>query len=104
MDYKKIVQDTLSNGGYTNKAKEKNRFVVAVKGHEKIVDIKDFSETTIKQYVEENGQEFGTWLYQGKVYLDKVETFENKEKAISEAKKRKELAIFDLETLNEIEL
>lgn len=102
MKTKKIVEKTFKNGGYTNSIK--GRYVVAIKGFEKQIDVKEFNENDIKEFVKENGKEFGTWLEEGIVYLDKVECFNNLETALDEAEKRQELAIFDLVELKEIKI
>lgn len=102
MELTKIVEKTFENGGYTNSIK--GRYAVAIKGFEKQIDAKEFNENDIKEFVKENGQEFGTWLEKGIVYLDKVECFDNLEIALNEAKKRQELAIFDLVELKEIKI
>jgi len=102
MNLQKIIQETKNNGGYTNSIS--GRYSVAIKGYEKIVSENEFTVETLEKYISEVGQEFGTWLDNGQVYLDKVECFDNLETALNEAEKREELAIFDLVELKEIRI
>jgi len=102
MDYKKIVEQTKADGGYTHS--KGGRYVVAVPGFEKIVPLDEFNTDILKYYVSYVGEEFGTWIDGNTVTLDKVECIHKKELALKLGKQRNEKAIYDLLEKKEIRL
>lgn len=94
---KEIVELTIRNGGYTDSI-DKTGFVVAVKGNEEVVSLDEFNEKIVHKYKKEmeKGLTLGTWLHKGKVYLDTVKVFSDKEEALRLAKSLNEIAIYDL--------
>lgn len=110
--YKKIVQDTLKNGGYTYSAMD-GRYSVGTGEQEiisignvkksVIIDVKDFNESTLKNAVAElQAIDFGTWLHENQIHVDRVTVFHTLDKALKVARKRKEIAIYDLKENKEI--
>jgi len=55
-----------------------------------------------KSIVEKQNLFFGIWFFEGFIYLDVCKAYNNKTKAIREAKEKNELAIFDLLETKEI--
>ena len=101
---------TISNGGVTikldNKAIPKKGFVVSpYKQSEKIIPIENFTKEEVVNYIKESvnlkndSHYLGLWKdpQSGKVYLDTVVLKENKEDAHNLAKQNEQLAFYDLE-------
>lgn len=100
----KIVQETLKNGGYTHN-KNGGRYVVAIEGNTVKISADRFNFENVLSYVKVfNNFDLGTWVENGIVYLDTVETYNNFETAKKLGLERGEIAIFDLETMEEIRL
>ena len=108
MKYKKIIKETLkNNGGSFNVSKSKIKkplkgFICSIKDL-LIIDKKDFNVKLIKSLVKQefnllkNDKYFiGTWLENGKVYIDISSNFSNLEKALEVAENNKQLAIYDI--------
>lgn len=97
MKASKIKKLTLKNGGYTD-SQNTARYIVAIKGYEKQVPVKNFCDKVIlgyKKIAKAQGNILGTWLHEGVVYLDNVQAFSDLEEALKVAKAQGELAIFD---------
>ena len=95
-----IVEKTLAEDDYTHTPN--GRYVVAIKGNTVKVPIEEFNAAHVGEYMdkiyrEKRISEFGTWVHEGMVWLDTVECTVLKKDAIEKAKKRGELAIYDLE-------
>lgn len=106
-DFKRIFKDTLINNGTT--VEPKGRYMVGLKGYEKIIPLKSFSENDLVNYTlndmaKNKNVSLGTWINDKKVYLDSSVGFNSLKEAISFAKENKQLAIFDIEELNEIKI
>lgn len=101
-----IVKETIKNGGYSQ-VKNK-RFMVAIPNHEKIININDFSNKTISDYIKDNLNVIsdkiglGTWLNNDKVYLDLSIGIDDLKQAIDFAKSSNQLAIYD--TVENVEI
>lgn len=108
--YKKIMELTLKNGGYTLETENSGRYVVATGINETIV--KEISEKVLKEYhdtvkeLNNDNYTLGTWFNKknGMFYLDTVELVDDLETAKKLGKERNELAIYDLKENVEIEL
>lgn len=108
--YKKIMELTLKNGGYTLENENSGRYVVATGINETIV--KDLNETVLKEYhdtvkkLNNDNYTLGTWFNKKNelFYLDTVELVNDLETAKKLGRERNELAIYDLKENIEIEL
>lgn len=99
--YREIYGLTLQNGGYSQ-VKNK-RFMVGTPIEERVSPLEKFFPQDVKHYIEDVQEHLnestgvGTWVNEkeGKVYLDVSIGFNSEEKAIAQAKKWKQLAIYD---------
>ena len=99
-----IIKKTLANGGFTPESVQ-GRYIVATPSNENIVKLKHFTKSLVSAYTRlahQQGLEIGTWVNQGKVYLDTVKGFQDLEEAIVFAKMSNQLALFDRENGQEI--
>ena len=99
-----IIKQTLANGGFTPES-VKGRYIVATPSNEKTVALKHFTKSLVSAYARlanQQGLAIGTWINQGKVYLDTVRGFEDLKEALDFARSSNQLAIFDRETGQEI--
>ena len=72
---------------------------------EYIVPLVTFSVADVLTYFDKVGfTEIGTWVHDGKVYFDHIEIFNRLEDAMKYAKMMKQIAIFDLANMVEIEV
>ena len=94
MDYKKIVRDTLKNGGFSEL---NGAYMVAFKEHEKIVPHGTFTADILEKYKKDVARPIGTWYNKknGMVYLDTSIPFDNKKEALKFASDNQQLAIYD---------
>lgn len=94
MNYKKIVRDTLKNGGFSEL---KGAYMVAFKEYEKIVPHETFTADILEKYRRDVNKPVGTWYNRknGMVYLDVSIPFEDKEKSLKFAQDNNQLAIYD---------
>ena len=100
--YKKIVQDTLKNGGYTYSIQD-GRYSVGTGKKSVIISKENFNENTLKNAVRElRAIDFGTWLNEDEIHVDNVTVFHEYETAYNTAKERGEIAIYDLKENKEI--
>ena len=109
-----VVEDTLANGGLTVKPftgeKPSGGYMVALQGFELKVPVSEFFTGVVADYIGEHAQKLmsnpalclGTWVNEGTVYLDLSENVPNREKALELGKERHQLAIFNLETFEEV--
>ena len=100
--YKKIVQDTYKNGGYTYSVQD-GRYSVGTGKKSVIISKENFNENTLKNAIRElRAIDFGTWLNEDEIHVDNVTVFHEYETAYSTAKERGEIAIYDLKENKEI--
>lgn len=102
-----IIDETVQNGGYTHKQEEGKRYVVA-RGICEVVTKKLTVEILLK-YVEianTHNSSFGTWFNteNDKFYLDLSDLYNDEKEALKIAKKRNEIAIYDLLENKEIKV
>ena len=109
-----LVEDTLANGGLTIKPftgeKPSGGYMVALQGYELQVPASEFFTGIVADYIGEHAQKLmdnpslclGTWVNEGIVYLDLSENVPNREQALQLGKERNQLAIFNLETFEEV--
>ena len=109
-----MVEDTLANGGLTIKPftgeKPASGYMVALQGYELQVPVSEFFTGVVADYIGEHAQKLmsnpvlclGTWVNEGTVYLDLSENIASREKALELGKERNQLAIFNLETFEEV--
>ena len=109
-----IYDETLKNNGASynldNVAPTKG-FMVATFGNELVINQKDFTKEILKNFIESKLELLqnknycvGTWMDDGKVYLDISENIKNKNKAIFKGKINKQIAIFDLSSFESVYL
>ena len=104
MEPSTIIKKTLANGGFTPESVQ-GRYIVATPSNEKAVSLKHFTKSLVSAYTRlahQQGLAIGTWVNQGKVYLDTVKGFQDLEEALVFAKRSNQLAIYDRETGQEI--
>lgn len=104
-NFKKVFKDTLLNGGMT--VEPKGRYMVGLKGYEKVIPLDTFKEDDLinyskKEMAKDKDVSMGTWIHEKNVYLDSSIGFKDLKEAIHFAKINNQIAIFDLEELNEI--
>lgn len=94
MNFKKIVQRTLKNGGYSEL---NGAYMVAFKEHERIVPRETFKADILERYKKEVARPIGTWYNKedGMVYLDVSIPFEDRREALKFASDNQQLAIYD---------
>ena len=109
-----VVEDTLKDGGLTIKPftgeKPSGGYMVALQGYELKVPVSEFFTGIVADYIGEHAQKLmsnpalclGTWVNEGIVYLDLSENVPNREKALELGRERSQLAIFNLETFEEV--
>lgn len=113
-ELKMIIKTTILNGGATINLlgdSPKKGFMVATEGNEKQIKVSQFNHKTLKKYLAKNKEELkgknkfiGTWINEGIVYVDISERIVNKDRAIELGKDRKQLAIFNIKTFEEVML
>ena len=99
-----ILKQTLKNGGFTPD-NVKGRYIVATPSNELVKPLKHFNKSLIRAYLRlanEQSLTIGTWVNQGKVYLDTIKGFEDLEEALEFARLSNQLAIYDREAGQEI--
>ena len=109
-----VIEDTLKDGGLTIKPftgeKPSGGYMVALEGFELQVPVSEFFTGVVADYIGQHAQKLmsnpalclGTWVNEGTVYLDLSENVKDKEKALELGKERHQLAIFNLETFEEV--
>jgi predicted metalloprotease len=115
MNIENAILNTLKNGGMTQNLKGKNAnggYAVAIKGYERVTTKENFRKELISFLLDNflaltfNNRFVGTWFNNedGKIYIDISEVYKSKEDAERVGRERRELAIFDLNTYQEIRL
>ena len=110
MYFENVYFCTLENGGGTFKNGKtfiKNKgFMVAKKGFEKVFDVKDIKglKTALNEYLRFENCFVGTWLNDGKIYLDLSMYVKTLKKAIKLGKENDQLAIYSFEENDSIYL
>ena len=92
-----ILKKTLINGGFTPD-NVKGRYIVATPNNETIKPIKHFTKSLVRAYMRlasEQSLTIGTWVHNGKVYLDSVKGFDDLEEALGFARLSNQIAIYD---------
>lgn len=97
-----IHRMTLENGGHT--AGQVGRFMVALPGYEKQVNLKNFTSDSISDYIEQvfpdytAGATIGTWIDTETdiVYIDTSVAYDDKDEAIHAGIEYKQVAIYDV--------
>ena len=109
-----VVEDTLKDGGLTIKPftgeKPAAGYMVALQGFELKVPVTEFFTGVVADYIGQYAQELmsnpslclGTWVNEGTVYLDLSENIASRDKALELGRERHQLAIFNLETFEEV--
>ena len=109
-----MVEDTLRDGGLTVKPftgeKPSGGYMVALQGYELQVPVSEFFTGVVADYIGQHAKALmdnpslclGTWVNEGIVYLDLSENIQSREKALELGKERHQLAIFNLETFEEV--
>lgn len=103
MEIEKIIETTLSTGGYT-KAGAKG-YSVALPNYEHKISLHEFTVEKFQEYydkIKKLGYEIGTWINEGIVYLDAIQLINTKELALKLGEIRNQIAIFDLNNFEEI--
>ena len=106
-----------NNGGFTltkDLQAKQGGFACAISGHEKVFNMDTVSELDIVAYISDKKELckknanlcFGSWLdtNTNNLYLDLSEVLPSKKEALKKAYKRKQLAIFDLNTFESVYL
>lgn len=77
--------------------------------HEKIVPLEEFNLAAVQLYLwehvqilREDGVHLGTWVNDGKVYLDLTTVYRTQEEALQAARETNQLAVFNIFTKEEI--
>ena len=92
-----IIKQTLKNGGFTPD-NVKERYIVATPSNELVKPLKHFNKSLIRAYLRlanEQSLTIGTWVHNGKVYLDSVKGFDDLEEALGFARLSNQIAIYD---------
>ena len=92
-----ILKQTLKNGGFTPD-NVKGRYIVATPNNETVKPIKHFTKSLVRAYLRlatEQSLTIGTWVHNGKVYLETIKGFEDLEEALGFARLSNQLAIYD---------
>ena len=109
----KVFNGTTGNGGITTDLDGNEPdygYMVAVKGCERVVSLDLFNKDNILSYINlfrhkiGAGSYLGTWLNEGKVYLDVSVNFATLNEAIRFGRENKQLAIYSLNSGKEITL
>ena len=106
MNFKAILDVTRANGGatintYTGEPiSQDSGYVVALPNAELILTEDDNWLSGLKRYVRKlrRGEYLGTWLHNGKLYLDSSIIVEDRKIAQRLAERYEQLAYFDLNT------
>ena len=108
-------KQTVKSGGVTislaGKKPKKGIAYAPFKGTETVVDKADFNEDVVEKYVQkhlnklkEEGNHLGLWEDEGKIYLDISNVGEGTPETFERAMSAEQLAVFDLESFEDIKL
>ena len=101
---KGIFEETLKNGGYTEKVN--GRYIIGLKnGYAKKISSTDYNQfyNTIDK-LEKEHISYGTWQHEGYIYIDENVQVNDLKKAVKIGKKNRQLAIYDIVKNEEIKL
>ena len=117
MNIKTFAKQTLTSGGATmslNTEVPTTGFFAAFQQFEKVVDgipSEDALIECIADYTKKNAEVLalhdtmiGSWVNEGKIYLDIVQHFTDREQAIAFGIQEKQLAIYDIDNQESITL
>lgn len=105
MNIQKFIKSTYENGGcsynlHTGVSNPDSGYMVSVRKTQYVVDVLDAE--TLRKFIETNIEDIasdnlfvGSWVSDGKVYLDVSELILSKEQAIKSGMLRDQLAIYD---------
>lgn len=110
----KIYAETMANGGFSinilNNEEPKEGFMVSLPNKELKVSIERFNPQILRNYINSTNElnnpkmYLGTWIENNNVYVDTSENIINKEEAIRKGIERGQLAIYDVENQEVINL
>lgn len=116
-DTKNLINEIVKNGGATlntelQNANLNNGYMVSMVGYETVIaldELKDYKqvEKTLIEYKKQarkNNAFIGAWINENKLYLDLSKNYKKLGNAIKIGKKNNQLAIFNIEKLEEIML
>ena len=116
-DTKRLINEILKNGGATlntelENANLKNGYMVSMAGYETVIsleDLKDYKQVEkilikYKKLARKKGAFIGAWINENKLYLDLSKNYKRLGNAMKIGKKNNQLAIFDINNLEEIML
>lgn len=112
-----VVEDLMRKGGFsvtTHGSVPRSGWMVSIPGHEKVLgSMSQVTPTAIEKYMDANRSALdpeerylGGWVdtTDDKVYLDVSEHFASRAQAVAEGKRNKQLAVFNVESGNELRL
>jgi len=97
MNAKKILEETIRNGGYTHAAGMNGRYVVGVGNVGRVAVENRRRAVELIRIALRSKQAFGTWIDEhNQLWVDYVALFNDLDSALRAAKNNGELAIYDL--------
>lgn len=116
-DTKKLIDEIVRNGGATLNTELENAnlnggYMVSMAGYETVIsldELKDYKQVEkilieYKKLARKNKAFVGAWVNENKLYLDLSKNYKRLGNAIKIGKKNNQLAIFDINNLEEIML
>lgn len=116
MNTRKLFNTIFKDGGVsynivTGESNSDRGFFASIKGREKKIEKRKFVEKDIKDFIYDNAvylsdedNFFGAWVHEDHVYLDVSKKFNSKKVAIAFGVDNEQLAIFDAEKKETINL
>ena len=104
------IEQIIKNGGATltkelEEAQDTKRFVVSLYGKEQVFKLNQLEELgqAVLSYAKDlkKGYYIGLWVNDNKVYLDVSTSFDRKNQAMEFGKNNKQIAIFDINKINQ---
>ena len=114
MNTQNIVDHIIDNGGITYNLRNQSMVttgyaVSARKDLEQVIPLESFTVGALESYIVRNNEilavennMLGAWMSEGMVYLDVTTVVSDESEAVRIAKSANQLAIFNLETFEEI--
>lgn len=110
-----FIQETTQNGGCTYSLfggySPESGFVVSILSDQTTCKVNEFSPYLLGKFIKEHADKLsqsynylGSWIENGKVYLDVCEVSKDKAAALKIAAQNNQIAIFDLSTKETIYL
>ncbi len=110
-----IINNTAHKNGYTtsiNGNKPYIGYMVSIPDKEVVFNnFQEFNQVSVNNFIVENlnllkrdNYFIGTWIYEGKIYLDISINLSSKSEAIKAGKKNNQLAIYDIVNCKSINL